>query len=133
MNKIIISGRLTRDPELKTVSGGLEVCRISVAVNRRKGKDGTQKADFFDCDAWNKTGAVIAQYFHKGDGIVIIGRMESNKAEKDGKTTTYWGINVDEFEFPQSSRKADGGAIVPPPPTDGESGMAIVNPEELPF
>lgn len=131
MNKLIIAGRLTRDPELKTVSGGIEVCRFSVAVNRRKGKDGTQKADFFDCDAWNKTAGVINQYFHKGDGIVVIGRMESNRVEKDGKTTTYWSVNVDEFEFPQGNKKADTAESAPAP--SDPSGMTPVDPKELPF
>lgn len=120
MNKIMIQGRLTRDPEVKTVGADLRVWRISVAVDRRPGKDGTKKVDFFNCDAWGKTGDTISKYFRKGDGIILSGRMESSRNDK----VTYWSLTVEEFDFPMS-RKAEDAAPAEPIPVDP--------PEDLPF
>lgn len=101
MNIWIGEGRLVRDPELKVVGGGTEICNITVAVNRRKDKNGEQKADFIDCTAFEKTGAFIAKYFHKGDGVAIRGRVQADKYQgKDGQTRTKWGIWIDDVDFP---------------------------------
>ena len=109
MNKIIIQGRLTRDPEVKTVGADLRVWRISVAVDRRPGKDGTKKVDFFNCDALLKTGDMISKYFRKGDGIILSGRMESSRKD----TTTYWSLTVEDFEFPMSRKVEDAAPAEP--------------------
>ena len=66
MNKITITGRLVRDPEMKTLPNGTEKCRFTVAVDRRHKKDQPAKADFFDCDAWSATGAFVNNWFKKG-------------------------------------------------------------------
>lgn len=129
MNKITIQGRLTRDVEVKPISEESRVYRLSVAVDRRKGKDGTKKTDFFSCDAWNRTGETISKYFHKGDGILLTGRMESSHSEKDGYTVTYWTLNVEDFEFPLGKR---AGAD-PAPEKDPETGFTVADGEELPF
>lgn len=103
MNNICISGRLTRDVEIKTFDGG-KVGNFCVAVNGRRGKDG-ENVDFFNCQAWNGTAEVIAKYLHKGDPIEIMGEMRSSK--KDDRI--YWTLNVKEWHFVQSS-KSNGGA-----------------------
>lgn len=138
MNKICISGRLTRDPELQTVSNGMEKARFSVAVDRRKSKDGEKKVDFFDCAAWNKAAAFLCEWFHKGDGIELTGRMESNRTEKDGVKVVYWTLNVDEIEFPkgrandgQGSQQAQSAQ--PATTVDQQSGFTAVETDELPF
>ena len=101
MNKIIIAGRLTRDPELKTTDSGIEVCNITVAVDRRVTKGKERITDFIDCTAWSKTGVFVNQYFKKGDGIVLDGRLESRKyVDKDGNNRVAWGVNIDSVEFP---------------------------------
>lgn len=112
MNKIIIKGRLTRDPEMKTGRNGVEFCKFSVAVNRRPVKDKPDTADFFDCTAFEKTGAAIGQYMSKGREILVEGRMESSHTEKDGQKRTFWGVTVDSFEFCGSKGEA-GVAAVP--------------------
>ena len=129
MNKIIIKGRLVRDPELKTAGNGMELCKFTVAVDRRKVKDKEQQTDFFDCTAFGNTGVAISKYITKGREILVEGRMESNKSEKDGQKRTFWGITVDTFEFCGS--KSDGSA--PAQPVDSASGMPVVETEELPF
>ena len=131
MNKIIIKGRLVRDPELKTGGNGIEYCKFTVAVDRRKQKDKEQQTDFFDCTAFGNTGVAISKYMTKGREILVEGRMESSKTEKDGQKRTWWGVTVDTFEFCGS--KGDGSAPAPAPEIDAGSGMEKVNTEELPF
>ena len=128
MNKIIIKGRLTRDPELKTSQSGTEYCKFSVAVDRRGGKDKEKITDFFDCTAFGNTGVAVSKYFTKGKEILVEGRMESNRVAKDDTTRTYWGLSVDTFEFCGS--RSDAAA---PAPVDAASGMPVVETEELPF
>jgi len=128
MNKIIIKGRLVRDPELKTAGSGIEFCKFSVAVDRRQGKDKEKVTDFFDCTAFGNTGVAISKYFTKGKEILVEGRMESNRVAKDDTVRTYWGVTVDTFEFCGS--KSDAAA---PAPVDPDSGMEVTNTEELPF
>ena len=129
MNKIMIKGRLTRDPELKTAANGTELCKFTVAVDRRRQKDKEQQTDFFDCTAFGNTGAAISKYLTKGREILVEGRMESSKSEKDGQKRTWWGVTVDTFEFCGS--RNDGSAQAAP--VDAESGMPVVETEELPF
>lgn len=131
MNQITITGRLVRDPEMKTLSNGTEKCRFTVAVDRRHKKDQPAKADFFDCDAWSGTGAFVNTWFKKGSAITVRGRMESSQSEKDGVKRTYWAINVDEVEF-QMGQKA-GTAPEETPNIDEQSGMEHVQTDELPF
>ena len=130
MNKIIIKGRLTRDPELKTGGSGVEYCRFTVAVDRRRAKDKPKESDFFECTAFDKTGVAISKFFSSGKEILLEGRMESNKSEKDGVKRTFWGLSVDSFEFCGS--KGDS-APAQAPAVDAASGMEIANTEELPF
>lgn len=109
MNKIILAGRLARDPELKTTNAGTEVCNFTVAVDRRFSAKGEEKqADFIDCTAWGKSGVFVSTYFHKGDGITLDGRMESRKwADKDGNNRISWNVICDNVEFPLG--KSGGG------------------------
>ena len=130
MNKCIIKGRLTRDPELKTSASGIEVCRFSVAGDRRRQKDKAQQTDFFDCTAFGDTGVAVSKFFHKGKEILLRGRMESSKVTKDDQTRTYGGLSVDAFEFCGS--KGDS-APADAPKVDTASGMPVVETEELPF
>lgn len=121
MNLIVITGRLTKDPELKTGGNGTEYCKFTVAVDRRKKDDG---ADFFDCTAFGKTGVFVNQYFKKGSGITVQGRMESSKSEKDGVKKTYWGLNVDTVEF-QKGGKNESNTI--------PAGATVVEQDDCPF
>lgn len=126
MNKIILAGRLTRPAELKVGNSGLEYCKFTVAVDRSRTKDNEKKTDFFDCTAFGKTGAFVEKYFAKGDGIEIVGRMESDKyTDKDNKTRTAWGVTVEEVHFPLGKGKSDQTETTPSEPNAAEA--------ELPF
>ena len=87
-SKAIITGNLTRDPELRTTPSGSSVCSFSVAVNRvYKDTNGEQKEDvsFIDCSAWGKLGEMIGQYAKKGSGVLVSGRLDQRSFEgKDG-------------------------------------------------
>ena len=131
MNKIMITGRLVRDPEMQTLDNGMEKCRFTVAVDRRRKKDAPLKADFFNCDAWQNTGAFVNKWFKKGSAITVSGRMESSTSEKDGMKRTFWFINVEDVEF-QMGRKEDSQPAEEPH-VDVQSGMEQVDTEELPF
>ena len=129
MNKIIISGYIGQDPEMHTLSNGMEKCRFTVGVSRRVKKDAPKKTDWFNCDAWGATGTFVQKWFKNGSGITVIGRMESSKNEKDGKI--YWSLNVDDVEFPPN--KGDRQAEAAPAEVDAASGMEVVNTDEMPF
>ncbi|MDO4978610.1 MAG: single-stranded DNA-binding protein [Candidatus Saccharibacteria bacterium] len=102
-SKAIIVGNLTRDPELRSTAGGTSVCRISVAVSRQyKGNDGDMKDEvsYLDCSAWGKQGETISQYLHKGDPILVSGRLRQNSYEaKDGSKRNSVEIVVEDFNF----------------------------------
>ena len=101
MNKIIISGNITKDVELQTLGSGTELAKFTVAVNRKLKKiDGTTDTDFFQCTAFGKLATeVIAKYGKKGQKVLVSGRMESSTKDKDGNKTTYWNVLVEEFEL----------------------------------
>lgn len=111
MNRIFISGRLTKNPELRAAESGIEVCNFTVAVNRKVGKDGEKKCDFINCTAWRKTGVFVEKYFHKGDGINLEGTLQSEKyTDKDGNNRTAWKVMVKNVEFPLG-KKSDGSSV----------------------
>ena len=130
MNNISIMGRLTRDPELTTSQSGVEMCKYSVAVDRQKDKNGNKKTDFFNCVVFSQGAAFVSKYFHKGDGIIVHGRMESSKSEKDGKT--YWTLVAEKHDFPLSRTVAQAGRDEPEAPAD-PSGFTPVETDQLPF
>ena len=110
-SKAIITGNITRDPELRATTGGTQVCSFSVAVNRSyKGSDGSDKeqVSFINCVAWGKPGEIIAQYAKKGSGILVSGRLEQRSYEaKDGSKRSTTEIVVEDFNFLGGR---DGGA-----------------------
>ena len=127
MNSIKIQGRLTKDPEQKVGSSGAEYCKFTVAVDRKRSKD--KAVDFFDCTAFQQTGAFVAKYFAKGDGIIVSGRMESDKfTDKEGMKRTTWGITVEDVEFPLGKGRSESNGTVP-----SEATPAAANDGDLPF
>lgn len=85
MNSITLSGRLVKDPELKSLESGTKYARFKIAVSRVGAKDGQQKADFIPCIAWAKTAEILTQYAAKGSLVGINGRLTANEYEKDGE------------------------------------------------
>ena len=105
LNHIVIMGRLTRDPELRTTQSGVNVASFSVAVERDfGGRDGGERqTDFIDCVAWRQTGEFVSKYFHKGSMIVVSGRLQSRKwQDREGNNRTNWEIQADNVYFGES-------------------------------
>ena len=100
LNKVILGGRLTADPELKTTPSGVSVTTFTVAVNRR-GKD-EQSADFFNVTAWRQTAEFITKYFGKGSSICVVGSLQNRSWEKDGQKHYVTEIVADEAYFVDS-------------------------------
>lgn len=100
MNKIVIIGNLTRDPELRTTTGGRNVCDFSVAANRRKKVEGQPDADFFRVSAWDTLGENCARFLTKGKKVCVIGPVSLNMFTKsDGTPGASMEVTATEVEF----------------------------------
>lgn len=115
MNKIVITGRLTRDPELKTTNAGTNVCNFSVAVDRTyKDKDGNRPTDFFECSVFGATADFVTKYFKKGSYIAVAGAMEAHKyTDKDGNNRTGWSLKANDVQFCGGKSENNGGGQKP--------------------
>lgn len=111
MNKVILVGRLTRDPELRVTQSGISVCSFSVACDRRYVKQGEErKADFINCIAWRQTGEFVSRYFAKGNRIALEGSLQTRDwTDNDGKKRYATEVIVDNVEFAQSKSETNGG------------------------
>ena len=103
-SKAIITGNLTRDPEMRNTTSGAAVCSFTVAVNRtfRDGSGNQQEAvSFFDCSAWGKPGEIINQYAKKGTGILVSGRLDQRSWDdkNTGQKRSRYEIVVEDFNF----------------------------------
>lgn len=110
MNKVVIAGRLTRDPETRysQSSEPLAIVRMSVAVNRRFKKDGEPSADFINCVAFGKTGEFISKYFNKGKMIGIVGRIHTNSwTDNNGQKRYSTEVLIEEAEFLESKSASE--------------------------
>jgi single-strand DNA-binding protein len=111
MNKVILLGRLTRDPELKTTPNGVSVCSFSVAVNRRfKNAEGNYDADFINCVSWRNTAEFISKYFEKGRMIGLVGSLQTRTYEKEGQRHYVTEVSVDEAYFADSKNSGGGNS-----------------------
>lgn len=139
-NKVIIGGRLTADPELKTTASGKSVCSFTVAVNRRANKDGEVVADFFNCTAWDSRAEFIYKYFRKASSISIVGSLQNrNWTANDGTKRYVTDILVDEANFVDGKNdnpamaQQSGGAMPVPDYGNAPAFDAVGDGEELPF
>ena len=104
MNKIFLSGNLTRNPESKTYNGKTTFAKTAIAVKRNFSQDG--ETDFFNIVAFGKTGEFLCKYFEKGRRVVVEGRLQQSKYEdKDGNSRTGYDIIADNIEFADSKKK----------------------------
>lgn len=109
LNKVILGGRLTADPELKTTQSGVSVLSFSLAINRKVGKDKDPQTDFITCQAWRQTAEFINQFFKKGSSICIVGNLQVRKWEDNNGQKRYaTEVVVDEAMFVDSKSEAQG-------------------------
>ena len=129
LNKVMLLGRLTRDPEVKyTPNTNTLVCTFGLAVGRRFAKKtDEQKADFINIVAWGKTGEFCSKYFNKGQQVCISGRLTTrNYDDKDGKKVYVTEVVAEEVHFADSKKDGAGTAV----PQDG---FTAVDDTQLPF
>lgn len=107
MNKVIETGRATRDVELKTTNSGTSIVSFSIAVKRNfKNAEGNYDSDFFDCVAFGKLAETISRYVHKGDMVGVSGRLQTRSfTDKEGNNRKFTEIIVEDIEFLQQKKQ----------------------------
>lgn len=143
LNKVILAGRLTADPELKQTNSGTSVVSFSVAVNRRYSKDKENAVDFIDCQAWRNTAEFICKYFRKGMAICVTGAVQKRAwTDQNGQKRYSVEIVVDAADFVESKgngQQTDGQGFTPAsttpdvPYSTGGAFEDLSDDEELPF
>ena len=136
LNLIVLTGRMTADPELRSLDGGASVINFSVAVQRGYKPAGADDypVDFIDIVAWRKTAEFISNYFKKGSMITVVGSLETRKfQDKNGANRTAYEVKADRVFFGDSGKRNEGGA-----PAASESGFTpdfsdVSEDEDLPF
>ena len=142
MNKAILIGNLTKDPEVRTTPSGVSVCSFTVAINRRfKNQNGEQATDYIPVICWRKTAELCGQYLAKGRKVSVIGEIQTRSYDaKDGTKRYVTEVVADEVEF-LSPRGESGGferRYTAPQAEAGRSvqesdGFADIEDDELPF
>jgi single-strand DNA-binding protein len=152
LNKALIYGNLTRDPELKSLPSGVQVCSFSLATNRvYKDRDGARKetTEFHNAAAFGRPAELIAQYMKKGRALFVEGRMQTRSWEKDGVKQYRTEIIVENFQFGdggggrgaerESGARQDGQSGEKSDANAPESGGPVdypeeeINPDDIPF
>ena len=105
MNKVILIGRLTKDPEVRNTSNQTAFCNFSIAVDRRfKDNNGQRQADFINCVAWRQTASFIGSYFRKGSKIAVVGSLQTRTYDDNqGQKRYVTEVVVEEAEFADSA------------------------------
>lgn len=141
MNKVILIGRLTRDPNVRYSQGNepMAIARFTLAVDRRRKKGEEQTADFISCVAFKKQGEFIEKYTHKGTKLVISGRIQTGSyTNKDGQTVYTTDVVCEDIEFAESKSSDSSSGSSTTPSTTPSSDDGFMNVEEdidqdLPF
>ncbi len=140
MNKVILVGRLTKDPELRATQSGINVCSFTVACDRRFQKAGEERqADFINCIAWRQQADFISKFFTKGMRIALDGSIQTRSwDDNDGNRRYATEVVVDHAEFAQSKNEASGSSAAQASPyasaPSGDiDGFMPVEEEDLPF
>lgn len=141
MNKVLLVGRLTADPELRQTTSGISSCRFTVAVNRRFKNESTGEydADFISCVAWRQTAEFVSRYFSKGKMIALEGSLRTGKyQDKNHPDITHYttDVYVDNVEFvggKNDSGQTAGAAVPDSPKSVGNTALGVPQAqEELP-
>lgn len=134
INSVILSGRLTADPELKTTGSGIAVTSFSIAVNRRYKSGEDWQTDFITVVAWRQTAEFVTKYFKKGNLIGIEGSIQTRKyQDKDGNNRTAFEVIAERAHFLESKRNSDSqGNNIPTPVGDYTDGFTELD-EDCPF
>ena len=121
INRVVLTGRLTRDLELRRTQSGTPVVSFTLAVDRNFRKDGQPEADFIQCVAWNRQAEAMAQYLHRGSLIGIDGHLQTRNYEnQQGQRVYVTEVMVDSFTFLETRDKSQ----------PGQSGQSVSQPNQ---
>lgn len=138
LNKVMLVGRLTRDPELRAIPNGTPVATLGLAVNRRyKDQSGEWKDDtcFVNVVAWQKQAELAKQYLHKGSAVYVEGRLQSRSWEKEGEKRSTLEVRADRIEFlDKVTRREEGvGAESYAAPRSESDALETGGDDDIPF
>lgn len=135
MNSVILIGRLTAAPELKTTTNGNPVTSFKIAVDRKySGADGKKITDFINCVAWRNAAEFISKFFRKGDPIAIIGEIQPRKyKDKDGNNRVAVEVVINDARFVPSKSNDNSGTPNNPTFVNADFDEMSGNDEDLPF
>ena len=136
MNRVILMGRLTKNPEIKYAGkeNNMAVARYTLAVNRRYKREREQEADFISCVTFGKSAEFAQKYLRKGIRIVVSGRISTgNYKDKDGKTIYTTDVIVEEHEFAQNKESNPSSETEKEAGNDSDGFMNVPDDEEIPF
>lgn len=142
MNKVFLTGNLTKDPDVRTTGGGTSVCTFRIAVTRRfQNQQGERVSDFFDVVAWRQLADLCGRYLAKGRKVAVVGELLTRSYDaKDGTKRYVTEIVADEIEFlsPRDNRDgsgASGGDYSHPEPAQQQApeGFIDIEDDQLPF
>lgn len=137
LNKVILMGRLTKDPEIRSTQSGTNVASFSIAVDRSFKKEGQPSADFFNIVAWDKKANFVGKYFKKGQLVAISGNLQNRSwDDADGNKRYVTEVIAEEVHFAESKREqGDAGASVPNNTVPNTSGgfEPVTSDDMLPF
>ena len=109
LNRVILMGRLTNEPDYRQTQGGTSYARFTMAIERDYSKDGNRETDFLDVLAWRSTADFVSKYFHKGQLVAVQGRIQTGSyTDKDGNKRKSWDIVADQVYFAESKRDSGG-------------------------
>ncbi len=135
LNHVLVQGRLTADPEIRTTTEGTSYTRFSVATERPRRKGAEEKeTDFFSCIAWGKTAEIICEWYHKGDMMIIAGVLRNHKWIKDDETRISTQIVVREVHFPGNKAKSavdSSASVAVPQEIEGINDFDLTEFEEI--
>ena len=134
MNKVILVGNLTRDPEYQTTPNGVALTRFSVAVQRKfTNADGNREADFINCVAWRANADFVNKYFKKGSRIGVVGTLQTRSYEAtDGSKRNVTEVVVDDVEF-VGPKQDESREYSQEQPVEEKPQLQPVDDEDLPF
>ena len=135
LNTVVLMGRLTHSPEIKTLNDtNIKVTRFCLAVERDLAINGVRKSDFIDCVAWRNTAEFIGKYFNKGSPIIVEGRIETRQYEdKQGNKRKAFEVNVKNVNFCAFKKEETQSTDKEATDTKKENMEDLLNNEDLPF
>ena len=137
MNKVVMIGRLTKDPEIRNTQSGKKVASFSIAVSDGKGRDGQELTSYFNCSAWERLAEILEMYVKKGTRVAVVGKLQNRSWDKPDGTKGYaTDITARELEILSSKAEtqalAQQAASQPAAPAQPAAGGAPAQPAATP-